>query len=361
MLALLAARDLGTSVGVAIGPRQETLNPASGTVAGFSSRGLAFDGGVKPEVVAPGVGLATSDSGTGHDGEPAFATVTGTSAAAASVAGAAALLAQARPSLDAAALKSLLAGYARRGEGSVATAVGTGDVDVGASAVGEVAADRTSIAFGRWGGPSWTSRQTFRIRNVSTRRLEIGVTARATSGDSEALRVAVKPNRLLLGVGRTARITVTARAASAPRDPAVSGVIEVTPNGGRVLRVPWAVTFRHYGGSLLARVRLRDAKFEPSDSAPAVLEIQAGRLVADGVVQVQPVSRLDVLLYDASGRFIGLLARVRNLLPGSYSFGITGRDPGGQKLKPGRYELRLAAWSTLAGKPSRSLVRFEIE
>src|SRR5919106_1652223 len=47
-------------------------------VAPFSSGGVAFDGRVKPDLVAPGVGLATADAG----GE-GYATVTGSSAAAA--------------------------------------------------------------------------------------------------------------------------------------------------------------------------------------------------------------------------------------------------------------------------------------
>ena len=37
----------------------------------------------------------------------------------------------------------------------------------------------------------------------------------------------------------------------------------------------------------------------------------------------------------ASGDRIGVIASQRNLLPGRYSFGLTGRDPGGQRLKPG--------------------------
>jgi hypothetical protein len=63
--------------------------------------------------------------------------------------------------------------------------------------------------------------------------------------------------------------------------------------------------------------------------------VQAGNLVRDNGVQIQPVSRLDVLLYSASGRFIGVMARLRNLLPGSYSFGITGRGPNSVRLAPG--------------------------
>ena len=83
----------------------------------------------------------------------------------------------------------------------------------------------------------------------------------------------------------------------------------------------------------------------------------------DDGVQIQPVSRLDVLLYTASGRFLGVMARLRNLLPGSYSFGITGRGPTSAVLTAGSYELRLAAWPTLPleAKPSRAQVDFRIE
>ena len=65
-------------------------------------------------------------------------------------------------------------------------------------------------------------------------------------------------------------------------------------------------------------------------------------------MQIEAVSRLDVLLYTSAGRFVGVLARLRDLLPGSYSFGITGRGPTAAALPPGGYELRLAAWPTPA-------------
>ena len=44
-------------------PRSVVRNGDDGAIAPFSSRGLAFDGRVKPDVVAPGVGLATSEPG----------------------------------------------------------------------------------------------------------------------------------------------------------------------------------------------------------------------------------------------------------------------------------------------------------
>src|SRR5438034_376858 len=106
--AILVGLRSGASVGVAIGRIHSSTNPGRSQVAPFSSTGLAFDGRVKPELVAPGVALTTSEPGTSSGGAPPYGTVNGTSAAAAVVAGAAALLAQARPGLDASALSSLL-------------------------------------------------------------------------------------------------------------------------------------------------------------------------------------------------------------------------------------------------------------
>ena len=115
--------------------------------------------------------------------------------------------------------------------------------------------------------------------------------------------------------------------------------------------------------NLLAHVALSATAFKASDTQPAILTVQAGNLVRDAGLQIQPVSRLDILLYTASGRFVGVMARLRNLLPGSYSFGITGRGPTSVVLSRGSYELRLAAWPTLprGAKPSRAQVPFRIE
>ena len=79
-------------------------NPELGAVASFSSTGLALDGSAGAGVAAPGVGLVTSAPGRNEGGSARYGTISGSSAAAAVVAGAAALLAQARPDLDAVGL-----------------------------------------------------------------------------------------------------------------------------------------------------------------------------------------------------------------------------------------------------------------
>ncbi len=77
--------------------------------------------------------------------------------------------------------------------------------------------------------------------------------------------------------------------------------------------------------------------------------------------EIRPVARLDIELVGADGTSLGVLARLRDLLPGRYAFGITGRDPEGDTLPPGPYRLRLRAFPTDDGPPSRRAVRFRIK
>jgi hypothetical protein len=267
-----------------------------------------------------------------------------------------------RPDLDGPALDGLLVGYANRG-GAPTTAIGAGTFRLGLSAVGEVAAQPTTLGFGTWQGKRWHATRTLVVRNVSTRRLQLSVSALA-DGESEALRFKVVPDQFSLRVGRSKAVKVTVSAPAAPaNERLVTGVVQFAADGSETMHVPWALGFKIYAANLLAHVALSDTSFKPSDTQPAILTVQAGNLVRDSGLQIRPVSRLDILLYSSSGRFIGVMARLRNLLPGSYSFGITGRGPTSAVLPPGAYELRLAAWPTLPldSKPSRAQVSFRIE
>ena len=60
---------------------------------------------------------------------------------------------------------------------------------------------------------------------------------------------------------------------------------------------------------------------------------------------IEPVGLLEVELWSADGRRLGVLARLRDVLPGRYAFGLTGRGPDGSVLQEGTYVLRLRAHS----------------
>jgi hypothetical protein len=92
-----------------------------------------------------------------------------------------------------------------------------------------------------------------------------------------------------------------------------------------------------------------------------VLTLRAGFVDRiGGFDQIQPVERLDIELFTGDGKRIGVIARVRNLLPGRFAFAITGRDPGGQRLKPGEYSLRLVAVPVGGGAARTQLLPFTI-
>jgi subtilisin family serine protease len=353
----------GVQTTVSLGAVRTESNTGEGTVMRFSSTGLAFDGRVKPEVVAPGVALETAEPGANADGSARFGTVNGTSAAAALVAGSAALLAQARPYLDADALKSLLVGAARPLPADPVTAQGVGLIDLGGATATEVGASPASLALGRAGSRSWRTEQEFVLRNVSFRRLILSLDVSVAQEGAAALRFDVRPQHLSLGPGRSIRIHVRARVAgklvgTAPAE----GVVIVTPAAGREIRVPWTITFGPRLPAGLASVRLSTREFSPSDAAPALLSFVAGSVRrAAGEPDVLPLSRLDLELWSPRGGRIGLLARLRDVLPGRYSFGVTGRDPTGAVLPSGDYQLRLVAFATEAGPPTIRTVGFTIK
>jgi hypothetical protein len=91
-----------------------------------------------------------------------------------------------------------------------------------------------------------------------------------------------------------------------------------------------------------------------------VLTVVAGRI--DGSAerpQLQPLSELTIDLYRGD-RNLGRLALVRDVLPGRYSFGITGRGINGGRLPPGPYVLRLTAIPVGGGATDEQLVPFTI-
>jgi hypothetical protein len=352
----------GDPVSIALGSASPLANADENRVASFSSSGLAFDGGVKPDVVAPGVGLATSDPGADADGAPRFVTVNGSSAAAATVAGAAALLAQARPVLGAGALGSLLVGSARPLPADPVTMQGGGLVDVGAATAGEVAASPATLALGRSTGAGWRVHASFTITNVSTRRLQLTLGVRTEDQGAAAVDFSLGRSEIALREGHSVLVRLNAITASAASGSATAdGSVLVTVRGGGTTRIPWAIAFGPADVDLITGATLSARSFAASDTKPALLGLDVGRVLAvDGRPEIRPLSRLDVVLKRADGTTVGLLARLRDVLPGRYTFGLTGRGPDGRLLPAGTYSLRVLAYPVDAAPPSRRRLTFTL-
>jgi subtilisin family serine protease len=330
----------GRPVQLAVGPTSFHDNPGALAPAPFSSEGLTFASGAKPELGAPGVGLATSVPGRAEDGSGRYGTVSGSSAAAAVVAGAAALVVQARPGLDAGALRGVLVAGARPVPG--ATAIAAGVVDPGTAASIELVADPPTVGLGAALENGDSFERTVRLANVSGRPL--AVTVDVETGTTAAVELVAAPNAFVLGAGRSRVVTLTALVPVRPSPPGgLAGVLRVRVARGQALRVPWAIAVPLLDRPLLTGVQLSDSEIEPSDAAPAVLTLVAGRV--DGRVdrpQLLPLRTLSIDLFRR-GRRLGRLALQRDVLPGRYAFGITGRGPRGARLPAGVYSLQVVA------------------
>ena len=265
--------------------------------------------------------------------------------------------AQARPELGAADLRGLLVGTADLLPNYPLDAQGAGVVDVGRAAAGEVSAEPATLALPPIGPKGGRTIQQLVVRNVSTRRLRLVV---GSAGGTEAFSIAPAPRRLVLRPGETAKVRLVGTAIARPGAP-IDGAITIRPRGGSAIRVPWLATPRPPTSGLLPQVELTPTAFDPAETSP-VLSLRAGRLFLGGrQPRIQPISRLEIVLNTKKGKHLGLLARLRDQLPGRYYFVITGRAPTGQILSPGRYELVVRAYPTTRGRATHKTVEFKIE
>jgi len=333
--ALLAA---GIPVTVSIGDVQVATRESGGSVAAFSSRGLAFDGSLKPDLAAPGVSVPTSEPGREDDGNVRFGTISGTSAAAAVTAGVAAVLAQGRPSLGARGLHGLLVGSAQRADLDP-TASGAGLVDLRAAVQQEIYAEPSAVSFGV-ARPSAGSERVVRITNVSTRRLSVSIGNNAIA--PKGVQVTFDPQHVRLRRGQSAEVVVRANTADLSAEAgAATGELVLRSGDSPDVHVPWAVAVP-VDVDLVSRLALVRTGARVSDATPAALSFVAGAVTGSSDPQVRGVELLEIELWRGGTR-IGLLARRRDVLPGRYTFGLTGRSPTGDRLRHGKYVIRVVA------------------
>ncbi|MEU7022147.1 S8 family peptidase [Streptomyces sp. NPDC046203] len=123
---------------------------ANDAVTDFSSRGPRGDGGLKPEITAPGAGIVAARAAGTTMGTPVgdlYTRASGTSMATPHVAGAAAILAQRHPDWTAARLKDALISAAKTTADTSVYAQGAGRVDV-ARAVRQTLSASGTVDFG---------------------------------------------------------------------------------------------------------------------------------------------------------------------------------------------------------------------
>jgi hypothetical protein len=148
---------------------------------------------------------------------------------------------------------------------------------------------------------------------------------------------------------------------SPPTEGSAEGSILLIARSAGPLRVPWEITFGAPTRRLISAVALSSTAFTPSDTTPAVLSLRAGSLRQSPTgPQVQPLARLDVELWRG-GKRLGLLARLRDLLPGRVAIGLTGRNPEGGRLRRGKFQIRLLAVPTSSGPITRQTIDFRIK
>jgi minor extracellular serine protease Vpr len=329
----------GIPVTVAVGNVEVASREAEGSIAAFSSRGLVLDGSLKPDLAAPGVSVPTSEPGRADDGEVRFGTISGTSAAAAVTAGVAAVLAQGRPGASARELHGLLVGSALRADLDP-TASGAGLVDLRAAVQQELVVSPALVSFGAVAGPVGAER-TISITNLSSRRLSVsvGISAIAPKG----VVITVDPQRLSLRARRSAVVVVRADTAELSEEAGVAtGELVLRGSDTPEVHVPWTVAVPP-AVDLVSGIELRTTGTRVSDATPAALSFVAGSVTAAPDPQVRAIELLEVELWRNRER-VGVLARRRELLPGRYTFGLTGRGPTGDRLSGGTFTIRLVAY-----------------
>jgi subtilisin family serine protease len=214
-------------------------------LADFSSRGPRVgDGGVKPDLTAPGAAItAAAAAGSVLEGAypsdiPGYLTIDGTSMAAPHVAGAAAILAQQHPDWTGERLKAVLTGSAKPGAYS-SYQQGTGRTDVVRAMEQGVVTEQGPIDFGKQQWPHnddepATKKLTYRNLGTEPVTLDLSVDAFSVDGKPAAEGMfAVSPGQLTVPAGGEASASVTADTRAGSADGSFGGSVQATSADGR--------------------------------------------------------------------------------------------------------------------------------
>ncbi|OLF18022.1 hypothetical protein BU204_08565 [Actinophytocola xanthii] len=253
-LFVVAAGNAGPGAGTVESPSSAAAALAVGAVdrnddlAEFSARGpRAGDGGIKPDITAPGVDIIAARHANGTVGEPVvggYTAISGTSMAAPHVAGAAALLAQRHPNWTGTQLKAALSASARPHRSLTPFEQGAGRVDVPAALAQSIVTEPTSISLGVAAWPHDDDEPVSKeltYHNLGDTDLTLSLTTDATGPDGTPTNLfSLNTTELTIPAGDTATVTVTANTRLGETDGVYSGAVVAT-GPGTTTRTPLAI------------------------------------------------------------------------------------------------------------------------
>lgn len=232
--------DFGNLGSPGVAPSAITVGASDrdNSIAYFSARGPSFAFGIKPEVVAPGVGIVSSSlNGT-------QVAANGTSMASPHVAGVAALVRAARPQWTPADVKSAIVSTAHVLDAGVMSG-GAGRLDALRALSTDTLVSPTVIDFGQLGirQEVWSSSRTVVLRNVSAEPRTLTATIH---GAGNGIVVTVDPPSVTLAPGESANVAISTAVTNgglpAPPDRSFSFGGRIEWSGGAVpVHLPWSL------------------------------------------------------------------------------------------------------------------------
>ncbi|HEX4814577.1 MAG TPA: S8 family serine peptidase [Nonomuraea sp.] len=271
----------------------------SDKIAPFSNRGPRLDGGLKPDITAPGVDI-TAARGKDSPGSGSYVAKSGTSMATPHVAGSAALLAGQHPDWKGGLLKAALMASAEPHPETGVYAQGAGRVNAERATAQSVTAEPAALGFGLQSWPHDDDRPITKklvYRNPLDTPVTLSLEARAGAAFT------VNPATLTVPAGGQGEATVTADTRADVPDGPLGGYVVASAPGGVRVSTPvgvekevesYQLTIRHTdrsgaatGDFEMAVMRL-DAEAEPilafGGQGTTTMRLPKGRWQVDTVV-----------------------------------------------------------------------------
>ncbi|MEU7588396.1 S8 family serine peptidase [Micromonospora sp. NPDC049230] len=204
-------------------------------LAEFSSQGpRAGDGGLKPEITAPGVDILAARSHYVRGGSGDYTLMSGTSMATPHVAGTAALVAAAHPDWTGQRIKEALVSTVKATPEYTPYQAGAGRVDAVAATRATVFATPSAYSgFQAWPQqPGMTIDRTVTYTNLGTAPITLKLALDATAAPAGLFTLSA--GRVTVPAGGTATVTLTAAYDKLPAEKQVSGVIIATDEAGAI-------------------------------------------------------------------------------------------------------------------------------